>query len=59
MGDREADLLLRALVCHLLNTGGKCIITEDEINLDKTVGVVEEPGKLTITVEKKTTRITH
>ena len=53
MGDREADLLMRALVCHLLNTGGKCVITEAEINADHTVGVIEEQGKLTISVEKK------
>lgn len=59
MGDREADLLMRALVCHLLNTGGTCVITEAEINVDKTVGVMEEPGKLTIIVEKDTTLTKH
>lgn len=59
MNSNEANLLMKALVCHLLNTGGACIITFKEIEEDKVLTASEEDDKLVITVTRKSVTTKH
>ena len=55
----QAEMLLRALVSHLYNTGGTCSINYTEMHDEKIVQVVEEDEKLTIIVTLKRTGNIH